>query len=166
MMMKTKVVSPSLHRELTAYMDREGLTVRQMSALLGLSYNYLRRVINGELFPRRQTVLVICRKTGIDFQRVWRAVLEEMIAERRLFESLVTPAAGMENERRNYTAPKQKDIHVAAIEEMFSEGTFTDKEKEAIVEFVVGLFRLYRKAREGNSSPTEVPTSSSDPENE
>ena len=75
--MKNTMISPYLHSELTGYMDSSGLSVREMAAKCGLTYNYMRRVINGQIFPRRKTLHEICNATGIDFPRTLDAVLRE-----------------------------------------------------------------------------------------
>jgi transcriptional regulator with XRE-family HTH domain len=168
-MKKAKVVSPSLHRELTAYMDREGLTVRQMSDLLGLSYNYLRRVINGELFPRRQTVLEICKKTGIDFKNVWSAILQEKVAQQKSIdpfpwtEDPETGTASMTIDQKAYRQKYKRDPYLERLGLMFGGRILNDNDKGAIVNFAELIANHHEEARKLDAAPTEAPTGFGDP---
>jgi transcriptional regulator with XRE-family HTH domain len=58
---------------MTEIISETGYTIREMAEKTGLSYGYMRRIVNGTVIPNRDALKRLCDGLGLDFATEWKA---------------------------------------------------------------------------------------------
>jgi hypothetical protein len=67
------VKSPYLAHKMTDVMAETGLGIGGLTKKTGLSYGYMRRIVNGTVIPNRDALKRICDGLELDFAEMWKA---------------------------------------------------------------------------------------------
>lgn len=68
------VLSPYLEKLWNQVLAEKGWNAKQLAEASGVSYGYVRKIINGTLIPSRDALRRMCAATGQDFGAVWRGL--------------------------------------------------------------------------------------------
>ena len=68
-----KPKSPHLYHKLADIISRTGMSIQELAEKTGLSYGYMRRIVNGSVLPNRDAMRRMCEGLGLDFAVEWRA---------------------------------------------------------------------------------------------
>lgn len=64
----------SFHEVLQEAMDKKGMDIRQLSIELGLTYEYTRMLVRGDRYPKKHTLVSICRILDLDAEELGREI--------------------------------------------------------------------------------------------
>jgi transcriptional regulator with XRE-family HTH domain len=66
------VKSTFLMHKMTEVVAKTGFTIHEMADKTGLSYGYMRSILNGTVIPNRDAMKRLCDGLGLDFIDLWR----------------------------------------------------------------------------------------------
>jgi len=64
------VIKTGFGNQLYDFIDRENITVTEMSKQCGVSYSYLNGLLNGSIYSKKATINKVCKKMGISIEDV------------------------------------------------------------------------------------------------
>lgn len=68
-----KPKSPYLYHKMADIISRTGMSIQELADKTGLSYGYMRRIVNGSVLPNRDALKRMCDGLGLDFAVEWTA---------------------------------------------------------------------------------------------
>jgi transcriptional regulator with XRE-family HTH domain len=92
------VISPYLERLWNRVLLEKGWNAKQLANESGISYGYVRKIVNGTIIPSRNALRRMCAATGQDFISVWSALHAEHLREEPYEVGLNIGAAAIRGE--------------------------------------------------------------------
>jgi transcriptional regulator with XRE-family HTH domain len=73
--MTTRKIEKSsyLQNKMTEVIGKTGFSIQELADKTGLSYGYMRRIVNGTVIPNRDALKRLCDGLGLDFATEWEA---------------------------------------------------------------------------------------------